>query len=37
MLYMPEKIAPGSYTLELVVEDKKGGKFGSAVVDFRIR
>lgn len=37
VLYMPENIAPGPYTLELTIEDKKGGKFGNAVVDFRIR
>ena len=37
VLYMPENIAPGTYTLELTIEDKKGGKFGNAVVDFRIR
>ncbi len=34
---MPKEIAPGSYTLELTIEDKKGNKFGSAVTDFRIR
>ncbi len=37
MLYMPDDIAPGSYMLELTVEDKKGDKFGNAVIDFRIR
>jgi len=37
MLYLPEKIPSGSYTLELVIEDKKGNKFGNAVIDFRIR
>jgi hypothetical protein len=37
VLYMPENIAPGAYTLELTIEDKKGGKFGNAVVDFRIK
>jgi hypothetical protein len=36
VLYMPENIEPGAYTLELTIEDKKGGKFGNAVVDFRI-
>lgn len=37
MLYIPEKIQSGSYTLELVIEDKKGDKFGSAIIDFRVR
>jgi len=37
LLYMPTKIQSGSYTLELVIEDKKGNKFGNAVIDFRIR
>ncbi len=37
VLYMPENIVPGAYTLELTVEDKKGGKFGSAVVDLQIK
>jgi hypothetical protein len=37
VLYMPENIEPGAYTLELTIEDKKGGKFGNAVVDFRIK
>ncbi len=37
MLHMPEKIAPGSYTLELTIEDKKGNKFGNGVIDFRVK
>ncbi len=37
VLYLPENIAPGAYTLELTIEDKKGGKFGNALVDFRIK
>jgi hypothetical protein len=37
VLYMPENIEPGAYTLELTIEDKKGDKFGNAVVDFRIK
>ena len=37
MLSLPDKISSGSYTLELVIEDKKGNKFGNAVIDFRIR
>lgn len=36
VLYLPEQITPGAYTLELTVEDKKGGKFGNAVVGFQI-
>lgn len=31
------KLAPGDYLLELTMEDKKGGKFGSGTIDFRIR
>jgi hypothetical protein len=34
---MPKDIQPGAYTLDLTIEDKKGGKFGNAVVDFRIK
>jgi hypothetical protein len=37
VLYLPENIEPGAYTLELTIEDKKGGKFGNAVVDFRVK
>ena len=37
VLYLPENIEPGAYTLELTIEDKKGGKFGNALVDFRIK
>jgi hypothetical protein len=36
-IYLPEQIGPGSYTLELTIEDKKGHKFGNATVDFRMR
>jgi len=37
VLYMPDNIEPGDYTLELTIEDKKGNKFGNAVADFRIK
>lgn len=36
MLYLPEQITPGAYTLELTIEDKKGDKLGNAIIDFRI-
>ena len=36
-LYMPKRIEPGDYTLQLTVEDVKGNKFGQASVDFRIK
>ena len=37
LLRMPKDIRPGSYSLELILEDKKGKKFGSGVIEFRIR
>ncbi len=36
-IYMPQKIAPGSYQLRLTVEDMKAHKFGQSNVDFEIR
>jgi hypothetical protein len=35
-LYIPSELAPGSYTLELTVEDKKGNKSNNALLDFNI-
>ncbi|MHB8969266.1 MAG: hypothetical protein ACYC3X_03575 [Pirellulaceae bacterium] len=37
VVYLPEHIQPGPYTLELTIEDKKGAKFGNAVIDFRVK
>ena len=37
VVYLPEHIQPGAYTLELTIEDKKGAKFGNAVIDFRVK
>jgi hypothetical protein len=37
VVYLPEQIQPGAYTLELTIEDKKGAKFGNAVIDFRVK
>ena len=37
VVYMPEHIQPGPYTLELTIEDKKGAKFGNAVIDFQVK
>ena len=34
---MPKDIPAGHYTLELTIEDKKGNKFGSGMIDFRVR
>ena len=36
-LYFPKELKPGHYTLELTIEDKKGEKFSTSVLDFRIR
>ncbi len=37
LIYLPEQMTPGHYTLELSVEDKKGvGKVGFAAIDFEI-
>jgi hypothetical protein len=36
-LYLPEKMEPGYYTLELTIEDKQGDKFGNAAIDFQIQ
>lgn len=35
--YLPKSLTPGSYTLDLTIEDKKANKMGNAVVDFQIR
>ncbi len=35
-IYMPQKVAPGSYTLKLAIEDMKGRKFGQAELPFEI-
>jgi hypothetical protein len=35
-MYMPKRIAPGPYTLQLTVEDLKGRKFGQASIRFAI-
>ena len=37
VVYLPEHIQPGPYTLELTIEDKKGAKFGNAVIDFQVK
>ncbi|MHB0955631.1 MAG: hypothetical protein ACYC0X_04555 [Pirellulaceae bacterium] len=37
VVYMPEQIPSGAYTLELTIEDKKGAKYGNAVIDFRVK
>jgi len=34
-LWMPARLEPGSYTLELTVEDTLGHKFGSSTVEFQ--
>ena len=36
-LWMPREIAPGAYTLQLTIEDKKGQKFGNSSIDFAIK
>jgi len=36
-LWIPKRIYPGPYTLQLTVEDLKGEKFGQAVGDFSVR
>jgi len=36
-LWIPERIQPGHYTLQLLVEDLKAKKFGQASVDFAVR
>ena len=36
-LWMPREIAPGAYTLQLTIEDKKGQKFGQSSIDFAIK
>jgi hypothetical protein len=35
-LYIPSELAPGSYTLELTIEDKKGQKSNNALLDFNV-
>jgi len=35
-LYIPSELAPGSYTLELTIEDKKGSKSNNALLDFNV-
>jgi len=36
-MWMPKEIQPGSYTLQLTIEDVKGHKFGQSSIDFEIR
>lgn len=35
-LYIPSELAPGAYTLELTIEDKKGNKSNNALLDFNV-
>ncbi len=35
-VYMPKRINPGDYTLQLTVEDVKGKKFGQGLIEFAI-
>ncbi|MGM0488367.1 MAG: hypothetical protein ACQESR_16595 [Planctomycetota bacterium] len=35
--HMPREIDSGYYRLELTIEDRKGSKFGSGAIEFRIR
>ena len=35
-LYIPSELTPGSYTLELTIEDKKGSKSNNALLDFNV-
>lgn len=35
--HMPPEIDSGHYSLELTIEDRKGDKFGSGAIEFRIR
>lgn len=35
-LYIPSELSPGSYTLELTIEDKKGNKSNNALLDFNV-
>ncbi len=34
---LPSRLSPGSYTLDVTIEDINGSKYGNAVIDFRIR
>lgn len=36
-LYIPKNIEPGTYTLQLIVEDVKGQKFGQGSLEFSIK
>jgi len=36
-LYIPKRIDPGAYTLQLTMEDVKGNKFGQASIEFKVR
>ncbi len=36
-IYMPEKVEPGTYRLELTVRDPAADKFGQASIEFQIR
>ncbi len=36
-LYIPSELAPGAYTLELTIEDKKGNKSNNALIDIRVK
>ncbi len=35
-VYMPKRLNPGDYTLQLTVEDVKGKKFGQGLIEFAI-
>jgi hypothetical protein len=35
-LYIPSELSPGSYTLELTIEDRKGHKSNNALLDFNV-
>ena len=36
-IYLPKRLPPGSYRLELTIEDNKSNKVGNAVLDFQVR
>jgi hypothetical protein len=36
-IYLPRSLAPGAYTLDLTIEDKKSNKIGNAILDFHVR
>lgn len=35
--YMPKRIAPGAYTLQITIEDQKGHKFGQSSTEFVVK